>query len=90
MTDLTTTQMAGRLLGESCDDTAPSWNSCRSGPSDNHHDLPELTALLEIAVRVRRLVEGEGRVYDGLECRPAGSCLCGGVRYGCGAAISGR
>jgi hypothetical protein len=67
MTDLTTTQMAGRLLGESCDDTAPSWNSCRSGPSDNHHDLPELTVLLEIAVRVRRLVEGEGRVYDGLE-----------------------
>src|SRR5260370_37816460 len=67
MTDLTTTQMAGGLLDGSCDNTAPSWNSCRSGPSDNHHDLPELTALLEIAVRIRHLVEGEGTVYDGFE-----------------------
>jgi hypothetical protein len=43
------------------------WNTCDNGPSGSHHDLPELTALLEIAVRIRRLVEGEGTVYDGLE-----------------------
>src|SRR5260370_40205221 len=39
----------------------------RSGPSDSHHDLPELTVLLEIAVRIRHLVEGEGTVNHGLE-----------------------
>src|SRR6266404_6516562 len=44
-----------------CDDVAS------SGPSDSHHDLPELTALLEIAVHIHHLVEGEGTVDDGLE-----------------------
>src|SRR5689334_7229919 len=40
---------------------------CRCGPSNGHDDLSELAALLEIAVRVRHLVEGEGAVDDRLE-----------------------
>jgi hypothetical protein len=40
---------------------------CRSGPSDSHHDLPELSVLLEIAVHIRHLVEGEGAIDDRFE-----------------------
>src|SRR5260221_8757576 len=55
---------------ESCDTRQKQDNrreGCRSGPSDSYHDLPELTALLEIAVHICHLIEGEDAIDDGFE-----------------------